>query len=70
MVVVDDLDRCLPPNVIDTFEAIRLFLSVRNTAFVIAADEGVMRHAVSTRFPAYDDAAPEGGRRKVYAGSH
>jgi hypothetical protein len=69
VVVVDDLDRCLPPNVIDTFEAIRLFLSAPNTAFVITADEGVMRYAVSQRFPAYDEAAPDGsGRRKVDVG--
>jgi predicted KAP-like P-loop ATPase len=68
VVVVDDLDRCLPPNVIDTFEAIRLFLSVPNTAFIIAADEGVMRHAVASRFPSYEDAATDVGRRKVDVG--
>lgn len=30
VVVVDDLDRCLPPAVIATLEAIKLFLSVEN----------------------------------------
>lgn len=51
VVIVDDLDRCLPPNVIETLEAIRLFLSAPKTAFVIAADEAVIRHAVAQRFP-------------------
>ena len=36
VVVVDDLDRCLPGTVIDTLEAIKLFLAVPKMAFVIA----------------------------------
>jgi predicted KAP-like P-loop ATPase len=39
VVFVDDLDRCLPPTVIGTLEAMRLFLFMERTAFVIAADE-------------------------------
>ncbi|MBK8059526.1 MAG: hypothetical protein IPK33_17210 [Gemmatimonadetes bacterium] len=69
VVVVDDLDRCLPGIVIDTFEAIRLFLSVENTAFVIAADESLMRYAVAQRYPEYEEVAPDGsGRRKIDVG--
>ncbi|MFF3244242.1 P-loop NTPase fold protein [Streptomyces sp. NPDC002870] len=34
--MIDDLDRCLPHTVVDTFEAIRLFLNVDKRAFVIA----------------------------------
>lgn len=33
VIFIDDLDRCLPERVIDTLEAIKLFLSVENTAF-------------------------------------
>lgn len=51
VVIVDDLDRCLPHNVIETLEAIRLFLSAPKTAFVIAADEALIREAVAYRFP-------------------
>ena len=40
VVLVDDLDRCLPDTVVDTLETMRLFLSVPKMAFVIAADEG------------------------------
>jgi predicted KAP-like P-loop ATPase len=36
VVLIDDLDRCLDDTVIDVFEAIRLFLQVSSTAFVIA----------------------------------
>ncbi|MCW3698950.1 P-loop NTPase fold protein [Burkholderia cenocepacia] len=39
MIVVDDLDRCLPKTAIATLEAIRLFLFVERTAFVFGADE-------------------------------
>lgn len=51
VVVVDDLDRCLPATTIETLEAIRLFLFVPGAAFVIAADEGMIEYAVRTHFP-------------------
>jgi hypothetical protein len=54
VVVIDDLDRCLPAHVIDTLEAIRLFLAVKRTAFVITADEVLVQHAVRNRFPGMD----------------
>src|SRR5947207_744195 len=38
VVLVDDLDRCLPTSVIAALEAIKLFLSVQKMAFVVAAD--------------------------------
>lgn len=47
IVYVDNLDRCSPYNAISTLEAIRLFLFLPNTAFVIAADEDMIRLAVS-----------------------
>ncbi|CAA2136976.1 KAP family P-loop NTPase fold protein [Methylobacterium bullatum] len=50
VVVIDNIDRCTPPNAIHTLEAIRLFLFLPRTAFVIAADEDMVRHAVSTHF--------------------
>lgn len=34
VVLIDDLDRCLPNTAIDTLEAIRLFLFVPKTAFI------------------------------------
>lgn len=46
VVYIDNLDRCTPLNAIHTLEAIRLFLFLPNTAFVIAADEDMIRSAV------------------------
>ena len=51
VVLVDDLDRCLPEVAIETLEAIRLFLFVPRAAFVIAADEGMIEYAVRQHFP-------------------
>ena len=51
VVLVDDLDRCLPQIAIETLEAIRLFLFVPRAAFVIAADEGMIEYAVRQHFP-------------------
>jgi predicted KAP-like P-loop ATPase len=55
VVLIDDLDRCLPPTTISTLEAIRLFLFLRNTAFVIAADNEMIKHAVRRHFEGVND---------------
>jgi predicted KAP-like P-loop ATPase len=55
IVLIDDLDRCLPETTISTLEAIRLFLFLENTAFVIAADDGMIKHAVMRHFEGIDD---------------
>jgi predicted KAP-like P-loop ATPase len=51
VVLIDDLDRCLPDTAIETLEAIRLFVFTSRTAFVIAADEAMIEHAVRKHFP-------------------
>ena len=51
VVLIDDLDRCLPDAITSTLEAIKLFLAVPKTAFVIAADERIVRQAVARRYP-------------------
>ncbi len=50
VVLIDDLDRCLPPTTISTLEAIRLFLFLDGSAFVIAADDRMIRQAVQAHF--------------------
>ncbi|GAB3849009.1 hypothetical protein GCM10029963_32750 [Micromonospora andamanensis] len=55
MVFIDDLDRCLPETVVDTFEAIRLLLGAPRTAFVLAAHQKVVESAVDARYPALRD---------------
>ena len=51
VVLVDDLDRCLPSTVIETLEAIRLFLFVERVSFVIGADESMIEYSVTQHFP-------------------
>ena len=50
VVLVDDLDRCLPEVAISTLEAMRLFLFMENTSFIIAADDTMIRQAVRSHF--------------------
>jgi hypothetical protein len=62
VVLVDDLDRCLPPTIMGTLEAIKLFLSVQKMAFVIAADEDLIRAAIDVQM----EGAAKGGFAKLY----
>ena len=62
VVIVDDLDRCAPDSVIETLEAIKLFLFVPRTAFIIGADERLIRYAVRRRFPELPGERAEVGR--------
>ena len=50
VILVDDLDRCLPSTAISTLEAMRLLLFVERTAFIIAADEQMIRNSVRAHF--------------------
>lgn len=50
VIVVDDLDRCLPDVALSTLEAMRLLLMVDRTIFVIAADDIMIRQAVRSRY--------------------
>jgi hypothetical protein len=58
VVLVDDLDRCLPGAVTATLEAIKLFLSVKKMVFVIAADQDMVRDAIAVSV----DSASRGDR--------
>lgn len=62
VVFIDDLDRCLPDTIIETLEAIKLFLFVPRTSFVIAADPRIVRYAVRQRFPELPGTETEVGR--------
>lgn len=55
VVLIDDLDRCLPETTISTLEAIRLFLFLQDTAFVIAADNDMIKYAVRRHFEGVDN---------------
>lgn len=54
VIMVDDLDRCTPDRIIDNLEAIKLFLNVKKTAFIIGADRRIVRHAIQHRYKSKD----------------
>ncbi len=55
IVFIDDLDRCLPHTAISTLEAIRLLLFLDRAAFVIAADDSMIKHAMRVHFDGADN---------------
>jgi hypothetical protein len=55
IVLIDDLDRCLPETAIETLEAIRLFVFTPRTAFIVAADEAMIEYSVRKHFPDLPD---------------
>jgi predicted KAP-like P-loop ATPase len=62
VVLIDDLDRCSPDTIIGTLEAIKLFLFTKKTAFIIGADERLIKYAVRRRFPEIPSDSTEVGR--------
>lgn len=50
VVYIDELDRCRPDTILETLEAIKLFLFTGKTAFVIGADQRHIEYAVRTKF--------------------
>ncbi|MCL3781871.1 NTPase [Prolixibacteraceae bacterium JC049] len=61
VIMVDDLDRCTPDRIIDNLEAIKLFLNVKKTAFIIGADKRIVKHAIQYRYKAKDLRDSENG---------
>ena len=59
VVLIDDLDRCLPRHIIENLEAIKLFLNVPKTAFVIAADSYIVTNAIKSEYRDIIDAASD-----------
>lgn len=50
VVFIDELDRCRPDTILDTLEAIKLFMFTGNVVFVIGADERHISYAVRSKF--------------------
>lgn len=51
VIYIDDLDRCAPNRIIECLEAIKLFLNVKNTAFIIGADLRIIEYAIKQHYP-------------------
>jgi hypothetical protein len=54
VVMIDDLDRCTPDRIIENLEAVKLFLNVDKTAFIIGADPRIVRRAIEFRYKTDD----------------
>jgi len=50
VIFIDELDRCNPATILDTLEAMRLFLFNGDVSFVIGADERHVTYAIKTKF--------------------
>lgn len=50
VVIIDDLDRCTPERIIENLEAVKLFLNVQKTAFIIGADPRIVKHAIEHKY--------------------
>jgi tetratricopeptide (TPR) repeat protein len=50
VVVIDDLDRCLPEQTLQIVETMKLFLDVQGCVFLVAVDRDIIENAVSVRY--------------------
>ncbi|HEN5529746.1 KAP family P-loop domain protein [Legionella moravica] len=66
IVLIDDLDRCLPETAIETLEAIRLFVFLPKTAFIVGADEAMIEYAVRNHFPDLPESSSSQGYARSY----
>lgn len=51
VVFIDDLDRCIPEKAVDILEAIKLFLNVQQSLFIIGADKKVIELGIQKKYP-------------------
>jgi hypothetical protein len=66
IVLIDDLDRCLPETAIETLEAIRLFVFLPKTAFIVGADEAMIEYSVRHHFPDLPESSSSQGYARSY----
>lgn len=50
IIFIDELDRCNPETILETLEAIRLFLFTGKTVFIIGADERQISNAIRNKY--------------------
>ena len=65
VVLIDDLDRCLPEKAIQVLESVKLFLNASGFSFVLAVDDEVVERGIAHRYKPYlggeDGTAPISG---------
>ncbi|MBU7029400.1 MAG: tetratricopeptide repeat protein [Theionarchaea archaeon] len=50
VIFIDDLDRCIPRKAIDVLEAIKLFLNVERSVFIIGVDKKVVEDGILQKY--------------------
>lgn len=50
VIIIDDLDRCMPEKAVQVLETIKLFLDVKNCVFLLAVDRDVVEQAVLSKY--------------------
>lgn len=63
VVFVDDLDRCLPEKALEVLEAIKLFLNVEGTVFVLGMDREIVTRGIEQHYREFFLARAEDGQR-------
>jgi hypothetical protein len=67
VVLIDDLDRCLPEKAIQVPESVKLFLNVAGFSFVLAVDDEVVERGIAHRYKDYRLAAGSDGAVRLWA---
>jgi len=68
VILIDDLDRCLPGRAVEVLEAIKLFLDVPGCVFFIAVDRDIIEQVVRVQYASYLVGADEDVRDIPIAG--
>jgi len=55
VVIVDDLDRCLPEKALQVLETIKVFLDVERCVFLIAVDREIVEKVICTKYKDFLD---------------
>jgi len=53
VILIDDLDRCLPGRAVEVLEAIKLFLDVKGCVFFIAVDRDIIERVAQVQYASY-----------------
>lgn len=59
VVIIDDLDRCLPAHTLQVLEAIKVFLDSANCTFLLGVDKKVVEIAAAVRFKSFSTMSRE-----------
>jgi tetratricopeptide (TPR) repeat protein/Cdc6-like AAA superfamily ATPase len=62
VIIIDDLDRCLPDQTLQILETVKLFLDVRGCVFLLAVDREIVEQAIAVR---YKDMPPSGAHLRI-----